>query len=338
MNMRRLALLSIVAAAGCAAADSTQSSSSVDNLAVETRLVTLDAADAAALRADLTPGALNLEPVAELGRVEVVELTDDEIAQLSDLMHEQINRCGGFLVHDDMADALDAARVFNGEFERSTHLHAADYTIDRGEIVNAVLPELDEGNVVGTISSLEAFGNRYHTLRGPEAADWLLDEWTGLAAGRDDVVVRLVANQRTPMPNVELTITGAVDPNSRVVIGGHLDTKNTVTTHEDSPGADDDASGIAVVGEIARALIELDYRPDTSVTFYAYAAEEVGLYGSRELAEAAAARGDEILGVMQLDMVNFPESTGRGIDGSILSDFADPDLADFVRDPSIRES
>ncbi|WP_446039234.1 M28 family peptidase [Streptomyces sp. SID1121] len=63
-------------------------------------------------------------------------------------------------------------------------------------------------------------------------------------------------------------------PRSTVVVGAHLDTVL------DSPGADDNASGVAVVLETARVLARLPQPPD--VTLMLFDMEETGLIGSRE--------------------------------------------------------
>ena len=79
-----------------------------------------------------------------------------------------------------------------------------------------------------------------------------------------------------------LTIQGTTFPSEVVVLGGHQDSiagSNCTTSR--SPGADDDASGIATLSEVIRAAMALGYQPERTVKFMAYAAEEVGLRGSQ---------------------------------------------------------
>lgn len=66
-----------------------------------------------------------------------------------------------------------------------------------------------------------------------------------------------------------------------------------LTRNEQSiaPGADDDASGIASLSEIIRVLRDNNFRPKRSVALMAYAAEEVGLRGSQDLANQYKAQG-----------------------------------------------
>ena len=70
-----------------------------------------------------------------------------------------------------------------------------------------------------------------------------------------------------------------------------------------APGADDNASGTAAVLEAARILSNYDF--DYTVRFIAFSGEELGMFGSKHYAQAAAASGDEIAGVINLDMIAY---------------------------------
>lgn len=77
-----------------------------------------------------------------------------------------------------------------------------------------------------------------------------------------------------------------------------------------APGADDNASGVAVVLESARLLASAPRFP-WSIRFIAWSGEELGLWGSSHYARAAGARGDKILGVLNFDMVGFNDLADR---------------------------
>ena len=100
------------------------------------------------------------------------------------------------------------------------------------------------------------------------------------------------------------------EANEVIVIGGHIDSISLARASGTAPGADDDASGIATITEVARVLLQADYRPARTLVFMGYAAEEVGLRGSQahraRLPEArrrrrrrAPARHDRVPGVGQ---------------------------------------
>jgi leucyl aminopeptidase len=65
---------------------------------------------------------------------------------------------------------------------------------------------------------------------------------------------------------------------------------------------DDDASGLACVLEIFRVLMESSYRPKRTVQFMAYAAEEAGLLGSKDIARAYHRQGVNVVAMLQMEM------------------------------------
>jgi Zn-dependent M28 family amino/carboxypeptidase len=88
-----------------------------------------------------------------------------------------------------------------------------------------------------------------------------------------------------------------------VVVGAHLDTVL------DSPGADDNASGVAALLEVGRLLGALTEPPD--VTLMVFDAEEVGLIGSRQ-AVRRLARSHQVRGMICLESVGFFSSSPGG--------------------------
>src|SRR5204863_2474512 len=114
-----------------------------------------------------------------------------------------------------------------------------------------------------------------------------------------------------------------------VVLGGHLDSINARGGNRTAraPGADDDASGIATLTETLRVLLASNYRPERTIEFMAYAAEEVGLRGSQDIARAYQRDGVRVVGALQLDMTNFQ---GSDRDIWLMKDFTNAAQNDFV--------
>jgi hypothetical protein len=82
------------------------------------------------------------------------------------------------------------------------------------------------------------------------------------------------------------------------VVGAHYDSHSVSV-----PGADDDASGVAGVMELARILSR--YRFEQTIRLLLFDAEEEGYLGSWVYAENASARGDDIRYFLQLDMIGY---------------------------------
>jgi Zn-dependent M28 family amino/carboxypeptidase len=121
---------------------------------------------------------------------------------------------------------------------------------------------------------------------------------------------------RIPVPtvitNVVATITGSTNPDRVYVITGHYDSRVTdvMNATSDAPGADDDASGVAVVVELARLLAT--HQPEATVVLAAVAGEEQGLYGSAHLAQQLKAAGTDVRAMFSNDIVG----TGNAHDGT----------------------
>ncbi len=183
-----------------------------------------------------------------------------------------------------------------------------------------LLAEVDKARIEAIVRRLAAFGTR-HTLssqtdpeRGIGAArDWIHQEMLGYAAasgGRMTVELQSYLQgraSRIPVPtqitNVIATLHGDTDPNRVYVITGHYDSRasNVDDAVSDAPGADDDASGVAVIMELARVLATR--RTRATIIFAAVAGEEQGLYGSTYMAKQLKAAGVDVQGMFSNDIV-----------------------------------
>jgi len=133
---------------------------------------------------------------------------------------------------------------------------------------------------------------------------------------------------------------GTTYPDQYWIICGHLDCTST-NPYVDAPGADDNASGSAAVLEAARILSQYEF--NYSIRFLCFGGEEQGLWGSAYYASQASAAGDDILGVVNLDMILYgpppddvlwvsynAQSTGFGLAMEAISDTYVPALVTDV--------
>jgi len=106
--------------------------------------------------------------------------------------------------------------------------------------------------------------------------------------------------------NVVATLQGITNPDSICIMGGHYD--NITSTGDPftlAPGANDNASGVAVTLEVARVIRKRNFTPNTTFKFIAFAAEELGLHGSGNFAYNAATSQMKIKMMLNNDMVGF---------------------------------
>jgi hypothetical protein len=188
--------------------------------------------------------------------------------------------------------------------------------------VRRMLGEMSEQNIEHTIRKLVSFGTR-NTLsvqddpaRGIGAArDWLKSQFDAIAltsGGRMTVELQSYLQppaSRIPVPtvitNVVATLKGSQrESEGRVyVVSGHYDSMcgDPVNPTCDSPGANDDASGVAAVLELARVMATRSF--DATIVFMAVAGEEQGLYGSNYYATQARAANRNIAGMFTNDII-----------------------------------
>ncbi|MFO0954709.1 MAG: M20/M25/M40 family metallo-hydrolase [Isosphaeraceae bacterium] len=192
----------------------------------------------------------------------------------------------------------------------------------RNPKVEAVVAEVSAARIEADVRKLVSFGTR-HTLSDPDhptrgigaARRWIKSEFDRIAAeskGRlrveEDSFVQPVA-PRVPKPttlvNLVATLPGT-QPESRdrwLVVSGHYDSipRPLTDTTADAPGANDDASGTAVVLELARVMSKHEF--DATVVFLAVAGEEQGLLGATHWAETCKAQGRRIEAMFTNDIV-----------------------------------
>lgn len=192
--------------------------------------------------------------------------------------------------------------------------------------------EIQSGHIEQTIDALVKFGTR-STLSSMEsdlvpgrginaAAMWIVAQFEqisrdcgGCLEVRSDTFIEQPMDripQPTKIANVYAILRGT-DPlqaKRMYLVTGHYDSRNSnvLDAKGDAPGANDDATGVAVSLECARALSKLHF-PATLV-FVAVAGEEQGLNGSGHLAKLARSEGWQLEGVLNNDIVGGNTTPG----------------------------
>ncbi|ASB49075.1 M20/M25/M40 family metallo-hydrolase [Alkalitalea saponilacus] len=212
----------------------------------------------------------------------------------------------GYVYRQSREDALAAIQEWPLKIT-STY----NFTISQQDLVNLAIDLVDPINIEDHIILLENYGTRFHTKESAtQSAIDLRDMWEDMAftAGRDDIKVELFEHTSSPMPSVIMSVPGSDEPDEIVIIGAHLD--STVPPNNGlAPGADDNASGVATITEVARILFEINYVPAKTIEFMAYSAEEVGLIGSAEIASSYREKDKNVIAYVNFDMTNYKGST-----------------------------
>ena len=187
----------------------------------------------------------------------------------------------------------------------------------RVDLVDSMLANVSAQNLIANVEILSSLYSRH--VNSPtiiQAADVV---FSGFQAGGGRLIVAYQDFEleyegfRTIQRNVIARLPGS-DPNAGViVIGAHYDSRaadlNDAAVR--APGADDNATGVAALIEMARLLA--DETPVASIDFVAFAAEEIGTVGSSYYLQTALTRGEIIRGVIILDMIgNAGGEAGQG--------------------------
>ena len=192
-----------------------------------------------------------------------------------------------------------------------------------------MLSQVDPKRIEAIITKLVSFGTR-HTLssqtdpvRGIGAArDWIAAQMQSFAAASNGAMTVDVPSyvqqpssripNATVISNIVATLTGTTEPNRVYVVSGHYDSRvtNVLNGVDDAPGADDDASGVAVSMELARIMAT--HRPAATIMFAVVAGEEQGLFGSNFMATILKQQGVDVQGMLDNDIVG----ASKGDDGT----------------------
>jgi acetylornithine deacetylase/succinyl-diaminopimelate desuccinylase-like protein len=205
--------------------------------------------------------------------------------------------------------------------------------------VKQIVDQVSEERISATMKRLGEFGTRYvgseqdSETRGIGAAQrWIEAQFKSyspkLQVSLDKFTVK--KSQRLPkdvdLANIVAVLPGTTDKDRYVIIGGHYDSiaskrgPGTPNTNDDgprtaaelepnAPGVADDASGTAAVMELARVMSQYDF--DKSIVFVAFAAEEIGLNGSKNYADEAKAKNMVIEAMLNNDIIGTDVS-GNG--------------------------
>ncbi len=195
-------------------------------------------------------------------------------------------------------------------------------------VIAQLAAQVSQSRLTATISGLEGFRTRYASTAACESSGtYLYDAFRalGLEVEYDPFTF---SSGRYATRNIVATLRGRTDPSREVIVCGHYDSTSNQNRRDTlAPGADDNASGTAAVLEAARVLSGAAF--DYTIRFICFSAEEWGLYGSKHYADAAKAAGADILGVINLDMIAYPDRNPWRLDAvrnpasaSLASSFA----------------
>lgn len=201
-----------------------------------------------------------------------------------------------------------------------------DVASQQSPTIKNIVNTISEEELKGYIIDLQNMGTRYTPSKGSQkAALYIHHKFRSF--GLDDVFFDAFTfwNEESGLMeegrNIIATKRGALHPEKVVILGAHFDTIarrsedeliSPIHPEAHAPGADDNATGVAVLLGVARALSS--YQFDYTIRFIAFSAEEEGILGSASYARRAAEQRENIVAMINVDMVGYQDLPPEDID------------------------
>ena len=217
---------------------------------------------------------------------------------------------------------------------QAPHIYEHTYPVVASENpqIRALMDSVAIDSIEAYIEHLCSYHNRRYDSRYIwEVQDWLVSRYQAL--GVDTVMLHDFPVPDSTIETADNIIAvqwGAKTPQEFIICGAHYDSWNDDGEDPDtirSPGADDNASGVAGILETARLLSH--YTFDRSIIYANWCAEEIGLVGSAAYARDMAEQGMDIVGYFNLDMTGYLQE-GSDIHVHLMYTTQDSTIADYV--------
>ena len=206
-------------------------------------------------------------------------------------------------------------------------------------LVKSLISKIDESQVRAHLVRLTQFPERYYKSdNGVAAAQWLYTQVVALnASASPDVLltVRYFNHPQWKQPSVvaRLEARNNQGPGDIIITGTHFDTVGKGSGKPEpnlNPAADDCASGSSVIAETLRILVSEKVIPKRPIEFHWYAAEEVGLFGSKEVAKDYSSRQVKVFSYLNLDQAGYVKEGTKPTIG-IFTDYTTAAATNFMR-------
>ncbi|RLD52855.1 MAG: arginyl aminopeptidase [Bacteroidetes bacterium] len=162
----------------------------------------------------------------------------------------------------------------------------------------------------------------WHVSDGWEVKDFFSLQIVKNKITREDKKIGIKCENRFfenyPTQNVIGFIEGKKQPNSFFVFSAHYDHLGQMGPEAYFPGGNDNASGTAMLLDLAKYYSKPENQPDISMVFMAFSAEEAGLLGSKFYTENPLFPLEQIKFLVNLDMVGSGSKGIKVVNGSVL--------------------
>jgi len=201
--------------------------------------------------------------------------------------------------------------------------------------IRPIITKIESGHsfdhLKSVVTHLSSYRTRHaNTDTGVQAVHWLKAEYEkrikDLPPARKNLFsIQLFNHTSWRQPSLIVRMKGTSD--ELVVLGGHID---STASGGVAPGADDDATGSSLVLEVFTLIAKYsDYVPTKTIEWHAYAAEEMGLLGSRAIVAQYKRENKKVMAMLQSDMHSFSCATCEKV--SLVTNGVNAQLTEFLK-------
>lgn len=269
---------------------------------------------------------------------------DDEAQLLEPLRTVQL--AGGERVQVSFEELLDLKRAGIGFFDVTGHDEVAvagsafaapqfPSNVSRQEDFEDTVPLLSKERLESTLRRFSSFFSRYaRSDSGVASGDWLYAQLVEIVQNRSDITISRFHHE-WPQDSLIVSIKGTKNPEKIVIVGAHQDSINLILPSiMPAPGADDDGSGAMTTLEVLRVLLSTGFKPENTVEFHWYAAEELGCLGSLDVFRNYSLSEINVRAMLQQDMTGFSAYSKKNAghdELGLITDYVDPKLTEYIK-------
>ena len=186
------------------------------------------------------------------------------------------------------------------QFVNKRQLRTKSIIID--DYISSQVKLINEINIQSHINELITFHNRHsksHFIH--QVAEWIRNKLIGFGYSENDLFYHEYIEQGYQLKNLICIKKGVSD--KIILLCAHYDTiliANTEDIVSRAPGANDNASGVSALLEIARIMLSI--KTDYTIQFVFFSGEEQGLWGSKHYAKKMKDNNEDLLLVINMDM------------------------------------
>jgi Zn-dependent M28 family amino/carboxypeptidase len=228
----------------------------------------------------------------------------------------------------------------NDSFQQESEETAADEVS-----ISSIVDQVNSTKLKKWVDDLSSFHTRHTKSEYIEkVAYWLKDEIQSVCKGRVyfDNFTQIDQGTSYSLKNIicnqEGSSTADDDNNHLILISAHYDSRmqDINQTNARAPGADDNASGVAAVLELARVLSKVELK--SNIQFVLFSGEEQGQWGSRNYAKHLHDNNIKIDLLINLDMIGYPPKGSNKVaieydlgNRALVNDRYSKAVADFIK-------